>query len=1153
MTIARPADYWFSTYAIFIQLNATGDRNYIHANCSSGSMVMCYMRGITGLGYDNAHNYRRWPLIASPTVFHDNLARYVYIAIPKSEDADAVAQVVFPSELIDIYGCNEGGTQIGPDSHYYIFTQGVISPSEVGGVVQNRTWQQVIDSGQLASDESIAAGGSDSWWEYIASSDMVKFIKTIAEATFEKLTASWASIKQLVLNGKPLNSVASDKTKDNAQDAVVTPAYAHSKFLSKIKNDRAKGKIVFEKGAFFGVDENAVIDEKGDATLLSLIVKTLLRSPDFRNGFTGEGWKLWLEDGLAKMELDELTVRHIMHVFELIIDKLRSVGGQIVVSAANGKIKIIEDQGESYKIIFEQANTYVVDDQMRCSTFRNGKELRGYWVKIAESVPGVEEGTGYVIIPKSEFDGQSLPEVGDETALMGNTTNTKRQNLIIISATEDGEPRIDILDGVHEKNFTGCLRARFGNLDGIDDDWFPKDNQPHGNGIYADNAYLRGTFLLTTGEDIKTKFEIVEGKITSEIDSVRNELTESKGLLRNPSFINGFDYWVTDVGYDAFSVGGNLIWANENILGRKGSGVFFFNDNGMRVLQICDGGISQNSNDFLNKPEFKTNEKGEKVPVTVYVSFMYKVVEAGQLRFGIVDQEGENFENYEYVYYNKSINQTEDYKQLTFPILWDGTGCFEFTFYGGEIRIYGLTLSTNEADTLAYRYKSLFEQSSTLVKIATENFDKDGNVINQSQILTKAEYNLLISEKFNTDGTLKNSAGLVTTTDFNTFQNDLDVNLRQVVEDIYDEIRLGDLELDKELGNYVSIESFSAMFSDAVDANGLVNKAYLATYVTKDSNGYLQSGVRISGDQIDMAGKVNINNKFKVKLDGSIEAVDGVFSGQITATSGKIGNFTIKDGSIITETDGSLQIGTDDFKNTLGTTISTKEVTVQGGIDSSIPSVYSFKLRENNRLVLKNTTNHSYDWQNIAVANAINMDYFSSDSATMDNGNRYGYQYAMLGSGHVCMNGIIDGMCLDIMKNFSTDKEVKLIQPPLWCNRIAVNTKYNKCNVILPDRWSMYSCLGFGITKNMPSTEQEKKFSFRIDIINTGTLGVGVCGYSTEEFSNGNTPLKDYIFPVLFNNGVQVKSLSTVIVKPFTIKSFLLVYTGNDYFAFNLN
>ena len=75
------------------------------------------------------------------------------------------------------------------------------------------------------------------------------------------------------------------------------------------------------------------------------------------------------------------------------------------------------------------------------------------------------------------------------------------------------------------------MRARLGNLDGISDDWFPSDNQPHGDGLYSDNAYLRGTFLLVTGEDIKTKFEIVEGKIVSSVTALRNDFATERGYL----------------------------------------------------------------------------------------------------------------------------------------------------------------------------------------------------------------------------------------------------------------------------------------------------------------------------------------------------------------------------------------------------------------------------------------------------------------------------------------------------------------------------------------------------------------------------------------------------------------------------------------------
>lgn len=414
MTIARPADYWFSTYAIFIQLNATGDRNYIHANCSSGSMVMCYMRGIPGLGYDNAHNYRRWPLVASPTVFHDNLARYVYIAIPKSADADAVAQVVFPSEMIDIYGCNEGGTRVGPDTYYYIFTQGIISPSEVGGVVQNRTWQQVIDSGQLASDESIAAGGSDTWWEYIASSDMVKFLKIIAEATFEKLTAAWVSVKQLVLNGKSLNSVASDTTSDTSTDAVATPDYIRKKFLSKAKPDETEFLIKFLAGLECGT---------------------------FSQGSTGVG--IYQDtDGNWHIETDYLDVRVKFTAKEVEIQKVFHIGGAQIKSSASMKCIRVEEKDDVYRCYMNTTdddgqvvyNQFKAGDQAYVQTFNLERQADGTFGNhfLWRLVTGV--GTDYIDLSKADCAlASDVPKAFDTLVQLGyrGTDDPSRQVAVI--------------------------------------------------------------------------------------------------------------------------------------------------------------------------------------------------------------------------------------------------------------------------------------------------------------------------------------------------------------------------------------------------------------------------------------------------------------------------------------------------------------------------------------------------------------------------------------------------------------------------------------------------------------------------------------------------------------------------------------------------
>lgn len=587
-------------------------------------------------------------------------------------------------------------------------------------------------------------------------------------------------------------------------------------FISKNSPDRAKKKIIFEEGIdagdFIAGAQGGTIDGKGNAELLTLVVRLLMSSPKFVDGLTGEGWRIWLENGLSHLTVDKLTVRQVMTVLELLIEKIRSVGGQICVSAANGKIKEIQKVNGQYIITFEQENTFVTHDLMRCQTFTGGS-LKSYWVEIT----GVNGGN--VIIPESEFAG-AIPMPGDECVLMGNTTDKNRQNLILISATEDGQPRIDVLDGVHDKNFTDCLRARLGNLDGITDDWFPADNQPHGNGLYSDNAYLRGTFLLVTGEDIKTKFEIVEGKIESMVEAVRNDFVIDKGYLSNPAFATGMEKWDTQNEAVFFLVGNKWIWANNNVLTRKGNCASVTKDDGRTVVRIVNKYILQKNANLRSKPTFETNADGKKEALPVYLSFFYRCVKPGKLtvRFDSVDKTG--FENFNSFEIEEELVETTGYVQFNCDGLWNGTGDFRLSFTG-EIYLYMLVMSTDKVEALTYKYRTLFEQSEKLIKIAAQNFDSEGKVLAESGILTTAQMT----------------------------------------------------------GLY------------AIDSNG-----NLRAFV-----GAGQDGVKIKADHIQLEGIVTANGNFKILEDGSIETINGKFTGEINANKGTIGGFIIDDSSIRSE------------------------------------------------------------------------------------------------------------------------------------------------------------------------------------------------------------------------------------------------------------
>lgn len=112
------------------------------------------------------------------------------------------------------------------------------------------------------------------------------------------------------------------------------------------------------------------ITKEGQLQYLSAIIYEFLSSETFVPGFLGEGFKIWLENGNWHIECDNLTVRQTMNIFELLIQKIRSVNGAIVVSQSNGKLSAVEEVGTQYKLTTgEEFPTFQEGDLVRCQTF----------------------------------------------------------------------------------------------------------------------------------------------------------------------------------------------------------------------------------------------------------------------------------------------------------------------------------------------------------------------------------------------------------------------------------------------------------------------------------------------------------------------------------------------------------------------------------------------------------------------------------------------------------------------------------------------------------------------------------------------------------------------------------------------------------------
>ena len=614
--------------------------------------------------------------------------------------------------------------------------------------------------------------------------------------------ADIAELAKEAIHAKDSNhAIEADHSKE-ADHAVNADESKHA-----LEADHAKEADNADKWDYHEFDDylNQPVRKTDGVTFDSVTSDSIRSAGQFVDGLLGAGFQLWKgEDGRTYLTVDKLTVRHTMAVLELLIEKVRSVGGQICVSAANGRIKTVEESGEHYLITFEQENMFVQHDLVRCQTF-TGKDMRSYWVEVTD----VTE-TGIVVV-KEEFEGVE-PKEGDECVLMGNTANSDRQNMVLISATEDGQPRVDVMDGVSGKTFDNALRARLGNLDGIKDDKFPADRQPRGNGLYADNAYMKGTFVLETGEDVKTRFEITDGKVQSAIDSVRNDFLSEKGYLNNPTFASGLEKWNSENETVFFLVGNKWIWANGAALSKKGDGASVVTDMGRKVVRIRNKYIRQKHENLRFVPTFPTNSAGKKEALPVYLSFFYRCAKSGTLKIGFENVDKTGFVDFNSMEVSEEIAATGGYVQYTCSGLWNGTGDFKLAF-DGDIYLYMLVLSTDKIEALTYKYKTLFEQSERLVKISAAVYDKDERALEET--------------------------GLIVTS------------------------------------------KVSGLYAIDVDGN-------LKSFV-----GAGQDGVKIKASNIQLEGLVTANENFKILEDGSIEAKNGKFTGEINASNGNIGNLVI--------------------------------------------------------------------------------------------------------------------------------------------------------------------------------------------------------------------------------------------------------------------
>ena len=536
VTEVKNTNYWISSSALYIQLNAMGEPDYIQSSVVSGASILCYMSNVPGLGYDAGHNYQRWTLASYPSIFPDSGKKYIYVAIPRVRTGDNdVATVVFPGQRIDIYGkaiieqTKEDGSkelvsgdQIGNENFYYIYLQGIISEVKTDtDNTRKREWEQHIDCGSLATDEAIASGGEGAWWQFNSASDTITFLKTILKATFEELTAKVAKITKLILNGKDVTGVADDTTLETNNTTIVTPQYLGQfgvkHFLAKDKDDVAHGTITFEKLQHFlkGLDigeDNGTWSADGTLKLFRLLTN------NFDSGPYGHGAQI---DEKGNLEVQSIYARQFISAPKFVFNEISVTKAEQWNTNGYGTIESVDLKNRIITLHLEE-NDY--------GSLQVGDICRGIYADI-DNVHGadkIEEGAlddcnfvqhkgffstyFYVMHIITNEKGKFVFQYGKKSvvtpdpcaymdfAQYGSFTDDKRQSSMYFSSR--GNSFIEVLDGVKTWEVQSQNRvARYGWLGGLT--LVKKDGstvRPEGNGIYVqDNIYFGGNINYLQG------------------------------------------------------------------------------------------------------------------------------------------------------------------------------------------------------------------------------------------------------------------------------------------------------------------------------------------------------------------------------------------------------------------------------------------------------------------------------------------------------------------------------------------------------------------------------------------------------------------------------------------------------------------------------
>lgn len=683
------------------------------------------------------------------------------------------------------------------------------------------------------------------------------------------------------------------------------------KFLRKDIPDEAGELETFLKGISVigtALVEKLTVDKNA-------FFKDTLSSENFISGFPGgSGWALFWKEVInsagvterkAVMELDDVTIRGVMRVYEFVISQLVGENGTRITSdmmrvhsinPATKTIYLDTEKGVLY-------NPFRAGDIVMVQQFSvNGHGGKQYEFEVVDAKVGaLADGENRLdsVTYKNFVGDVSSVAARDVLTRVDSLTDSDRKGIIKQTSVEEGSPYLDVLYGM-KTDPDNAVRTRLGRLAGIITYCW---GQLKGYGLYSEHAYLTGDFRLRTGEDVRTKFEIVEGMLQSAMQGVINTMTEKDNYLTNATFQDDLTGWLRENDISIYDVNGQLLDLGINFYSEKNKVSDVVSFDGRFMLRVKRSYIKQLNKD-ITKPE-----KGS----ILYLTIKYHCDAGGTLTAGFSGSAP---------YVSKAIEAADGFQVLEVSGEWSGSGDFLLQFTG-DIYIERLTLTNHPLEDYQKVVSTKFEQTAEHISAVAEVVDKIDNTIKTAGWITTADGNKLWATISTVDDlgnrlTTHESSFHVTAQQINAIvsrvdkaENDLGIIDRTIktagwittadgnkLWATIDRVDvLGDRLTTHESSFHVTAQQINAIVSRVDTIDGTISRAGWIT--SADGNRLwasksLENGgtivsfinqsaedVAINAEHIKLEGLVTANEYFKVLEDGSIEANAGTFSGYL--------------------------------------------------------------------------------------------------------------------------------------------------------------------------------------------------------------------------------------------------------------------------------